>query len=732
MELFILLFLSLYNLALAASSVNNHSAVSLDHLWGGELADLKTRFAPARNPELGGQKFGYCCRYAIRESLEIANGTVQYAPGQTHLTGTVGELFENPFPCDNSYSGSGPGFPLQVWIRYPWCSSHCPGWQMTIGNTAALRQWFQPLILFVVPAAVFCLSIPRARRLNISSRLFPRRISTLGTLLSLIFKIPAAALLVTLDMLLWTICSMTFAGPMILSATYEAILDRRLLNYLCNKMAANGLSVRQRAHLLLIVVFGTIECSTAWTKSVTLVDSLPADNLRRIMPPKAFPGSSPAYQKTPCSPSPSNMPPAEEQGAAATFSFGGKVQVPAPYSDCEKNGIQVIKSLLVTSLENQTGFGTAAGAPALFYCGNFAYTLIELSANYGDVTTAHHLAFAMTWTVIPHIALVCSMLLGCKNPFLWDAATATLQSSPTSPAPASTLGDPSGNTTPKGRALQAPSKRQGFFRTTIYPSSYESESRCAWVWDRGIQKRNWICRYAERYPLIRDSVHNSVLADSLWRFITLTVSPTVALIFVPVFLGAMISYTTPAVGLSCRSMTLLVYTCAQCSLIILWTVRMFRLTDTGSNVATQGAATASPQWRDFVGNLAWLLALLLNILFAFFSGIMGTVFVFTNLYNNCLCAFPAKYWLTRWTDPKAVIYLSSTSYEQIGNAKTYWTPVGIAGISLLVSMSWLGWWYSRHMKTQFKECVLAMDRVNKEEWDEDEMQDVVVTNAFTV
>ena len=50
----------------------------------------------------------------------------------------------------------------------------------------------------------------------------------------------------------------------------------------------------------------------------------------------------------------------------------------------------------------------------------------------------------------------------------------------------------------------------------------------------------------------------------------------------------------------------------------------------------------------------------------------------------------------------------------------YWIPAGIAAISLLISMSWLGWWYSRLMKGQFKECVLAIDGVDKEDWDENE------------
>jgi len=80
----------------------------------------------------------------------------------------------------------------------------------------------------------------------------------------------------------------------------------------------------------------------------------------------------------------------------------------------------------------------------------------------------------------------------------------------------------------------------------------------------------------------------------------------------------------------------------------------------------------------------------------------------------------AKYWPTRWTNPEARIYMSGVSYEQIGNAATYWIPAGIGAICCLVSMAWLGWWYSRLMKTQFRECVEAMDAIDTEDRDENE------------
>jgi len=379
--------------SLAAGQPAN-ATTAIDSLWDGQLVNISSRWAPTSDPNLGGLRMGYCCRLAIRESLEVVNGSIEFVPGQSHLAGTVEDVLKNPFPCSFKYSGTGPGYAPQVWISYPYCATNCPGWQMTRPTVPALSQWLQPLILFVLPAAVFSLGIPRARRINVPRLLFPRRFLTLPALLSLIVKIPAAALLVTLDMALWTMFSVTFAGPMILSATYEAILDRRLINFLRRRMAKNSLSIRQRAHLLAVIVFGSIEDEGAWGTSVALLGRLPGENLRRRMSSsvRSDPGAlvvSPLLSHASSGvQAPSNSVPTLATSTFSSYTNGNmntKRQVPVGCLDHEKQSIEATKATLLASLESQSSFGSVAGAPVVFYCGNFAYTLIELNSNYGDV-----------------------------------------------------------------------------------------------------------------------------------------------------------------------------------------------------------------------------------------------------------------------------------------------------------------------------------------------------------
>jgi len=133
----------------------------------------------------------------------------------------------------------------------------------------------------------------------------------------------------------------------------------------------------------------------------------------------------------------------------------------------------------------------------------------------------------MAWTVIPHIAIVCGMLLGCKSPFLWESAIAALSSSSSRPVPSPSL----------------PLRQESSFPwRKIYTPYFESRSRCAWVWNRGVQKRAWIRRYAETYKPLGPSIQTHILAGGIGRFAIVALPPSIVLISVPAFLGAMIRH----------------------------------------------------------------------------------------------------------------------------------------------------------------------------------------------
>lgn len=65
-----------------------------------------------------------------------------------------------------------------------------------------------------------------------------------------------AALLVTIDTLLWLSLCFAFGGPMILSGVYEAFLDHRILCFL--KETAT-LEADEKARLLFIILVGNLD-----------------------------------------------------------------------------------------------------------------------------------------------------------------------------------------------------------------------------------------------------------------------------------------------------------------------------------------------------------------------------------------------------------------------------------------------------------------------------------------
>ncbi|KAK0110064.1 hypothetical protein ONS95_002721 [Cadophora gregata] len=117
-----------------------------------------------------------------------------------------------------------------------------------------------------------------------------------------------------------------------------------------------------------------------------------------------------------------------------------------------------------------------------------------------------------------------------------------------------------------------------------------------------------------------------------------TLVPAFILLFVPAFLGASISYTTPIVGLGCRSLTLLVYACAQAILIILW---LLKWTLWGTMGRSKKIFERSELFLG-LANASWYFVFFIGSFASFVTGIMGTVFVLMSLYANCLCSTPVS------------------------------------------------------------------------------------------
>lgn len=245
-----------------------------------ELANLTYR-APNALPILGGgQNFTHCCLVAMNQSLNVngPNGSLAFnTPSYFTNSLTVSELessiAEVGNPCTAEWNGNTNGAAV-VRVSYDWCLSECGGWQKSVSSK--LTQWVGPLVQFIIPSLAFCLNVPRARKLAIPDAIFLENRGTLLGFFTYVPKLLYAMFLTTADTFIWLSVCFAYAGPMLLSAVYEYLLDRKVLEFLSpekNKKLASGrpvISRRLRAQLLLAVVVGNLRLPTGRRSSGTI------------------------------------------------------------------------------------------------------------------------------------------------------------------------------------------------------------------------------------------------------------------------------------------------------------------------------------------------------------------------------------------------------------------------------------------------------------------------------
>ena len=115
---------------------------------------------------LGRQDFGKCCSLAVYESLVQDDQGLRLAI-PSYIGNDLEQFRSQQYPCDAVYIGNKSGAPL-VTANYQWCSNRCPGWQRS--NSKNLNQWVLPVLGFIIPAVIFCLAIPRRRKIGISDK----------------------------------------------------------------------------------------------------------------------------------------------------------------------------------------------------------------------------------------------------------------------------------------------------------------------------------------------------------------------------------------------------------------------------------------------------------------------------------------------------------------------------------------------------------------------------------
>jgi hypothetical protein len=384
------------------------------------------------------------------------------------------------------------------------------------------------------------------------------------------------------------------------------------------------------------------------------------------------------------------------------------------------------KTRLTTMLGCQASFGAAIGAPVVFFLGAFLFSVFSNLQVVGDNDTSHALAFGMWWMTIPHVAVVGGCLLAGNNPNTLEAIACGAIEGWSQISPRD-----------QDRDEEQVHWIKSLFRwvVTLYKPFYTSVYRPVWMWERGRNKREWIRHVLEEH-------WNVVNADGTrtqkptwnWNtYIRSTVSkfkrmprlssakptdeeaPTakqkegvdkfdidffdwiellsidIILLLIPFVLAFLTSYYTPAIGLSCRTFTFLLYFCFQILLSIVWAWDFPH--PQPSPLITRA------EWVPIIHNRPTIYCLIRGFCFlgSLFTAVIGTLMQILGVYRNCLCTIPMSAWGSR----DFMLPISTNTGDDIRYARHYWVNTAIASIVLLIVVCYVGWWYQRHWRYRF-------------------------------
>ncbi|KAI9851004.1 MAG: hypothetical protein M1838_004696, partial [Thelocarpon superellum] len=460
--------------------------------------DLYTLQKPLTRPTyLGGQDFDRCCRVAVSEMFYIGDdGLLQKRPSTADITIDAGpDAFLNSFPCNASYSQNPNGSPT-VAVSFNWCSSNCGGWELSSGSN--LKQWVQPLVGFILPAVVFCLAIPRRRRLYIPDSLFPSDVTNWMKLFKAMFFAITAALIVTVDTIVWLCVVFAFSGPLLLSGLYEALLDKRVIDHMQEKLDNRRLSVQMRARIYYTVLVGNLDVDQAWNSTMDLTSRLPntipdTDTLA-LRSPRPGVGSSLEQMKagplfntresayapdgsrdvSPSAPAGRTLRPDDEVqsigdrlqpiGHSRTTSQASPYPPPMQELDFRKH-IAETRIRLNAMLACQYSFGSIVGAPVVFFIGSFIFALLSVKTDLGDN----------------------GCLLAGNNPNTLEAiVTESINAEQADSAAA-------------GEAPKSFREHMRSWMGTVVVPTYEAHYQPAWMWERGRSKREWVMKLCQEF-----------------------------------------------------------------------------------------------------------------------------------------------------------------------------------------------------------------------------------------
>jgi hypothetical protein len=305
-------------------------------------------------------------------------------------------------------------------------------------------------------------------------------------------------------------------------------------------------------------------------------------------------------------------------------------------------------------------FGVQVGVPLVFYIGASIYALVDALARFGDNDTAHSIAFGLWYLTIVLVTVISSTVLGIGAPKVIESVLVDY------------------HLTSKGYQLKWLSERRlGLWK---------------WARERITTATGGTVGLDHAYADIFD-----VYFAKRAAFLSLLT------LFTPCALAFTVSYTTPEIGISCRSATVLAYTCSQFLLTLLW------LGHSSPNLRQKrdmALRHKKKQWTKYVAlwgvtGMYYFVGIL-----AFCITLGGTIMQLVGVYRNCICKAGLYYGLPTTRNRSNARVKLSTDTEADRMAASIWLALGAAGIGWIVIVCGIAAWHRLRMRER---CLKVID-----------------------
>lgn len=360
-------------------------------------------------------------------------------------------------------------------------------------------------------------------------------------------------------------------------------------------------------------------------------------------------------------------------------------------------------------LGSQYSFGAAVGAPVFVYLGAFLYTIIDLESNPSNLDSAISLAFGVEWMIVVHVAIIRGCLLASNNPNTFTGIVGHNPYPKLLPHRASTIPImrlSNGSFSIKQIKVTENISKQfpvqpveeqnvsSFKRAFLGPAriilgwinAYPTKFQPVWMWYRGSNKMKWI-KTTKGWTIDNRDFRGS-MKFTAWGWFLKIYLPALVLVSVPPLAAAVVAYETPPIGLSCRSLSFLVYATRQLVLTLLSTVKSALESQRES---ADGSVETLNRWKFW----AWSSPFLFG---SFLAIIVSTVLQLAQVFTTCLCYTSLYYW-SNLGDAPDINVASDTQGDR--DSSRSWLLMGSVATGFMAFNYYVGWWYQRLIRKRF-------------------------------